>query len=81
MVALHFERFVNLADPHTAAVRTQVRVVEGEATVRLRAGIDDHVENTGLLHWNRVGQGQTRDEAWLHVRTRATQIDLAVARR
>ena len=79
VVELHFERFVNLADAHTAAVRTQVQVVEGEATVRLRAGIDDHVENTGLLHWNRAGQGQTPDEAWLHVSTRATKIELAVA--
>lgn len=79
VVAVHFERFVSLADAHTAVVRAQVQVVEGEAAVRLRASIDDHVENTGLLHWQRIAQDQSEDEAWLHVRTRATQHDLAVA--
>lgn len=79
VVALHFERLASLADAHSAAVRTQVRVVEGEATVRLRAGIDDHVENTALLHWTRIDQGLNNDEAWLRVRTRATKHDLTVA--
>lgn len=79
VVAVRFERFANLADPHTAAVRARVEVVQGEAEVRLRAAIDDHVENTGLLHWRRIAQGQSENEAWLHVRTRATQHDLAVA--
>ena len=79
VVALNFERLASLADPHSAAVRAQVRVLQGEATVRLRAGIDDHVENTALLHWQRVDQGQSDDEAWLHVRTRTTQHDLGVA--
>lgn len=79
VLALHYERCVSLADPHTAVVRTQVKVVEGEAEVRLRAGIDDHVENTGLLHWQRIDQGQSEDTVWLHVRTRSTEHDLAVA--
>ena len=79
VVELHFERFANLADQHGAAVRTQVRVMSGAADIRLRAGIDDHVENTGLLHWRRIDQGQTDDSAWLHVRTRATATDLGVA--
>jgi kojibiose phosphorylase len=79
LLALHFERFASLADPHTAAVRTRVEVLQGEATVRLRAGLDDHVENTGLLHWQRIAQGQDPDEVWLHVRTRATRHDLGVA--
>ncbi|HSN78029.1 MAG TPA: hypothetical protein VL334_23390, partial [Anaerolineae bacterium] len=79
VVELSFERFASLADPHTAVVRAQVEVLQGEATVRLRAGIDDYVENTGLLHWQRIDQGQNQDEAWLHVRTRATQHDLGVA--
>lgn len=79
VVALRFERFASLADPHTAVVRAQVEVVQGQAEVRLRAGLDDGVENTGLLHWRRLDQGQTEDEAWLTVRTRATKHTLAVA--
>lgn len=79
VVALHFERMVNLADPHLALVRAEVEMVAGRAEVRVRAGLDDGVENTGLLHWHRLDQGQSEDEAWLHTRTRATGIDLAVA--
>lgn len=79
VAALRFERCVSLADPHSAVVRTQVQVIAGEADVRVRAAIDGHVENTGLLHWQRVDQGQGTDDAWLHMRTRATRHDLAVA--
>ena len=79
VAALHIERFAGLHDPHTAALRFEVTVVAGQAEIRLRTGIDDHVENTGLLHWRRLDQGQSEGEAWLHVRTRATGIELAVA--
>lgn len=80
IVELHFERFASLADAHLAVVRTQVRAIEGgPVKVRVRTGIDDSVENTGLLHWRRVDQGHAHDEVYLHVRTRATQTDLAVA--
>ncbi len=79
VVDLCFERLVNLADPHTALIRTTVQAVAGEAMVRVRAGLDDGVENTGLLHWYRLDQGQSEDEVWLQTRTRATGLDLAVA--
>ncbi len=79
VVELRFERLVNLADPHTALVRTEVQTIAGEATVRVRAGLDDGVENTGLLHWQRLDQGQSEDEVWLHTRTRATGLDLGMA--
>jgi len=79
VVALHFERCTSLADPHTALVRTQVQVLQGAAEVRLRTGVDDHVENTGLLHWRRIDQSQSEDVVWLHERTRATDHDLVVA--
>ncbi|MCX7851305.1 MAG: beta-phosphoglucomutase [Caldilineales bacterium] len=79
VVELRFERMVNLVDPHIALVRAEVQVVEGQAEVRVRAGLDDGVENTGLLHWHRLDQGQSEAEVWLHTRTRATGLDLAVA--
>lgn len=76
---LHFERFVNLAAPHRAALNVSVKVVEGRANLRLRTGIDAHVENTGLVHWDLVAQDVTLDTSAVHVRTRATRLDLAVA--
>ncbi len=76
---LCFERFVNLADPHRAALDVAVQVVAGRADLRLRTGIDAHVENTGLVHWDLVAQDVTPDTAAVQVRTRATQADLAVA--
>lgn len=75
---LHFERFMTLTDPHTAAVRLEASVVEGDAIVRLRTGLNAHVENTGLLHWDLVDQSVDADSMQMRVRTRATQIDVAV---
>jgi kojibiose phosphorylase len=74
-----FERFINLADPHSAAVHVWLRVVDGQIDVRLRTGVNAHVENTGLLHWDLVNQAASLDTAAVHVRTRATGIDLGVA--
>ncbi len=76
---LHFERFVNFAAPHQAAVQVQVAAVEGEADLRIRTGLSAHVENTGLVHWDVIAQEATPDTVALHVRTRATKTDLAVA--
>jgi len=79
VVDFHFERFVSLADPHRAAVQVRVDVVEGQAKLRLRTGLDSHVENTGLLHWRLIDQRVGPDSASLLARTRASGIDLAVA--
>jgi beta-phosphoglucomutase len=79
VLELGFERFINLADPHTAAVHVRLSVVEGQIDVRLRSGVNAHIENTGLLHWDLVNQAVSPDTAAVHVRTRATGIDLAVA--
>lgn len=76
---LRFERFISLADPHRAALGVTVQVVAGRADLRLRTGVDAHVENTGLIHWDLVAQDVTPDTAGLLVRTRATEIALAVA--
>ncbi len=76
---LCFERFVNLADPHCAALDVSVRIAAGQADLRLRTGIDAHVENTGLVHWDLMAQDVTPDTVAVQVRTRATKADLAVA--
>ncbi len=75
---LGFERFVDFSEASRALVRVQVQA-EQPVTVRTRAGISAHVENTGLLHWDVTGQGSSEDAAWLEVRTRGTRHALAVA--
>jgi len=79
IVDLHFERFISLADPHRAAVATKITLVEGQAELRVRAGVDAHVENTSLVHWDLLGQEVTLDRVAVHARTHASKIDLAVA--
>jgi len=78
-VQVQFERVVNLADEHTAAVRVQITAVDGAVDVRLRTGITLHVENTGLLHWLPVAQAQSAQAVALAVRTRATRHTVGVA--
>jgi len=78
VVELGFERFVDFSSPHRAAVRVSV-VSDRPVQVRTRAGLDAHVENTGLLHWRVVDQGADDTAAWLHTRTRTTRIDLGSA--
>ncbi len=78
---LLFERFVNLADPHQAVVRVRATLDSGEAVLRVRAGVDVHVENTGVAHWDVIEQSSDDGTASLLARTRATKSTLAVATR
>ena len=78
VVELGFERFVDFSSPHRAAVRVRL-ASDRPVRVRTRAGLDAHVENTGLLHWDVIGQAGELGAAWLHTRTRTTGIDLATA--
>jgi kojibiose phosphorylase len=78
VVELAFERFVDFSSPHRAAVRVAISS-DRPVHVRTRAGLDAHVENTGLLHWRLVDQGADDAAAWLHTRTRTTRIDLGSA--
>lgn len=76
---LAFERFISMADPHLAAVKLEGRVVNGGAAdLRIKSGLNAHVENTGLLHWQLIDQAVAPEAAELLVRTRATGIDVAV---
>ena len=78
VLELGFERFVDFSSPSRAAVRVRL-ASDRPVHVRTRAGLDAHVENTGLLHWDVVGQAAEAGAAWLHTRTRTTGIDLATA--
>ncbi|NOX62544.1 MAG: glycoside hydrolase family 65 protein [Chloroflexi bacterium] len=88
LVALTFRRFVSLAEAHVGAVQIDVDLVEGEAEVRMRAGLDAHatnplpaapVDDMGLMHWRLLHQTQDESEATLLVQTRASEVTLALA--
>ena len=55
-VEITFERFTSLADEHVLALRVSVTPLENSANVKIRSYIDSHVENQGLLHWDRISQ-------------------------
>ncbi len=80
LATLIFERFVSLADEHLLCVRCQI-TPEFDGTLEIRASLNGNMDNEGFAHWHWVSQGQ-RDEAYyLHSRTRATEVDLALAMR
>ncbi|MCZ7568682.1 MAG: beta-phosphoglucomutase [Ardenticatenaceae bacterium] len=78
-VAFTFERFSSLAEHHLSAVRARVTVVKGEATIRIDVGLNSHVDNLGVRHWDLVAQGESEQQVWLQTRTHYTRLDLGVA--
>lgn len=77
---LTFERFASYAHEHLGALRVMITAVNRPCQLEVSTGINGHVSNDDLLHWQHVGQGESRDGAiWLHSRTRHSRIDLAAA--
>lgn len=75
---LVFERFASLADQHLLCLRCQV-TPEFEGELEIRASLNGTMDNDGFNHWTWVGQGKRGDAYYLHDRTRATGIDVALA--
>ena len=75
---LVFERFTSLADQHLLCLRCQV-TPEFEGELEIRASLNGTMDNDGFNHWTWVGQGKRGDAYYLHDRTRATGIDVALA--
>ena len=73
------ERFISYTEKHVGALRLLVTAVDRPCAVALQAEIDGHVANGNLLHWEHLAQGEKDGRAWLHSRTRATQIEVATA--
>ena len=71
------ERFLSLDEPHAAAVRLRVNVIRGHAVLHARAGLDVHVDNLSLRHWDLVSQNVSGQAALLVARTCATGITWA----
>lgn len=77
---LTFERFASYTRQHTGALRLSLTAVNRACHVTVAAGINGHVSNEDLLHWQHLAQGQDGDAAvWLASRTRHTGLDLAAA--
>jgi trehalose/maltose hydrolase-like predicted phosphorylase len=76
---LVFERFASLADEHLAGLRVTITPEDYAGVVEVRTGLNVEADNQGLKHWEWLDQGLGRQSAWLHCRTRATQIELGAA--
>jgi len=77
---LKFERFASLEDEHLLCLRCEISP-EFDGMLEIRAGLTGGMDNDGLLHWRQVAQGQQGQICFLQTRTRATQLDLALAMR
>lgn len=75
---LMFERFASLEDEHLCVVRVSATPENFQGKIEFRSGINSEVDNLGLKHWEWLEQGVRGDAAWLHCRTRASKIDLAI---
>ncbi|MCB9134098.1 MAG: glycoside hydrolase family 65 protein [Anaerolineales bacterium] len=79
-VELVFERFASLADEHVLAVRVKITPLDKSTQIAVRALLDSHVENQGILHWNVVSHdAEIEDIANLVIRTRKTGKVLALS--
>ncbi|MCC6188773.1 MAG: glycoside hydrolase family 65 protein [Anaerolineales bacterium] len=81
-LALTFERFAALDQPHMLLLRCRV-VPDLLGRLQFRASLNGYAHNDGLLHWRYVAQGldPASGAASLHTRTRHSGIDLVTAMR
>ncbi|HMN11855.1 MAG TPA: glycoside hydrolase family 65 protein [Bellilinea sp.] len=73
---LIFERFASMAIPHLTAQRIVVTPINYQGEVILQTGLDSSVDNLGYKHWLWENQAVKDNTVMLHVRTKATKIDL-----
>ena len=79
-VDLTVERFASLADRHLLGIRYQVTALDLTGTIELRAGLDGHMLNPEIYHWQTEDQGAAGDQGvYLHMRTRSSGIELGEA--
>lgn len=80
-VELRFTRFASLSDPHAMAVRVQIVTLDESAKVKVRARLDGHVENEGVLHWRQMEQHGEQGTAWIYGHTRRDEHEVIEAMR
>jgi kojibiose phosphorylase len=80
-VELQFERFASLAENRLAAVRVNVRSVDFDGPVEVRAGLNARAETDGLAHVAWDGQGVGEQSAWLGLHLKRTDLRAGLAMR
>ncbi len=74
------ERFASYPQPHLGGMRVLLTAVNRPCDVQVWMGINGHVANDDLLHWQPLAQGSSDDGIiWLHSRTRHSGIELCSA--
>ena len=80
LLDLSFERFISYAHEHVGALRVLVTAVNQPCQIMIATGLNGHVSNEDVLHWDHIDQGRTDNSAiWLHSRTRQSGLELAAA--
>lgn len=80
LLDLTFERFASYDCEHVGALRVLITAVNQPCQITVATGLDGHVSNEDVLHWDHLGQSQADDGAiWLHSRTRHSGLELAAA--
>ncbi|MCB8982692.1 MAG: glycoside hydrolase family 65 protein [Ardenticatenaceae bacterium] len=79
VVDLTFSRFVSYTQEHVGALRILATAVNQTCDLTLATGINGHVANEDLLHWQLLDQDAAEGLAWLHSRTRKTGMEGATA--
>lgn len=80
LLDLTFERFASYEHEHIGALRVLVTAVNQPCQVTVTTGLNGHVANQDILHWEHPGQGQAEDGTiWLHSRTRHSGLELVSA--
>jgi len=76
---LVFERFASLAEEHLCAVRVTITPENYSGRVDVHAGLNGETDTLGFKHWEWLGQGVRRGDAWIRLQTHHTKIGLAMA--
>lgn len=80
LLDLTFERFASYTHEHVGALRVLITAVNQPCQIAVTTGLNGHVINEDIVHWDHLGQGQAENGAiWLHSRTRHSGLELAAA--
>jgi beta-phosphoglucomutase len=75
---LRFERFISYLDRHLVGIRLQITPDNWEGQVEIRSTLFGLSDNQGLLHWQTITQGDFNNGIYLHSRTRASRMEVAL---
>lgn len=76
---LRFERMMSYTNRHLLGIRLQITPENWDGTIDIRSSLFGLPENLGILHWHTLMQGETEKGIYLHSRTRASKMEVALA--